>query len=124
MNKVIRDGMVAVLYSPGYGAGWYSWNTKFSECLFHPDIVALVEKKNEIEETLTYTELRRYENKDIKAIVKQIEDKAKELWGEEFYAGGARDLSIEWVREGTVFKIKEYDGSESLKFGDSDWAQA
>jgi hypothetical protein len=26
MEKVIRDGKVAVLYSPGYGAGWYSWN--------------------------------------------------------------------------------------------------
>ena len=26
MEKVIRDGKVAVLYSPGYGAGWsYSW---------------------------------------------------------------------------------------------------
>ena len=22
MEKVIRDGKVAVLYSPGYGAGW------------------------------------------------------------------------------------------------------
>ena len=26
MQKVIRDGKVAVLYSPGYGAGWYTWS--------------------------------------------------------------------------------------------------
>jgi hypothetical protein len=26
MNKLIRDGMVAVLYSPDYGSGWYTWN--------------------------------------------------------------------------------------------------
>jgi hypothetical protein len=26
MDKVIRDGKVAVLYSPGYGAGWFSWH--------------------------------------------------------------------------------------------------
>ena len=25
MEKVIRDGKVAVLYSPGYGAGWSTW---------------------------------------------------------------------------------------------------
>ena len=28
MEKVIRNGQVAVLYSPGFGAGWYSWNEK------------------------------------------------------------------------------------------------
>ena len=33
MNKVIRDGKVAVLYSPGYGAGWYSWNWNHPECV-------------------------------------------------------------------------------------------
>lgn len=29
MDKVIRDGMVAVIYSPGYGAGWSSWNRDY-----------------------------------------------------------------------------------------------
>ena len=23
------DGNVAVLYSPGFGAGWYTWNTDY-----------------------------------------------------------------------------------------------
>jgi len=26
MTKYIRDGKVAVLYSPGFGAGWSTWN--------------------------------------------------------------------------------------------------
>ena len=26
MDKVIRDGKVAVLYSPGFGAGWSTWS--------------------------------------------------------------------------------------------------
>ena len=26
MTKCIRDGKVAILYSPGYGAGWSTWN--------------------------------------------------------------------------------------------------
>ena len=25
MNKVIRDGKVAVVVSPGFGAGWSTW---------------------------------------------------------------------------------------------------
>ncbi len=44
MEKVIRNGMVAVLVSPGYGAGWYSWNDH-KELLFHPKIVEMVEKR-------------------------------------------------------------------------------
>ena len=26
MKKVIENGQVAVIYSPGFGAGWYTWN--------------------------------------------------------------------------------------------------
>jgi len=54
MDKIIRDGKVAVLYSPGYGAGWYSWNTDCKECVFNPEIVKLVEaeEKEKITEEL------------------------------------------------------------------------
>ena len=52
MEKVIRNGLVAVLYSPGYGAGWFSWNPGHQELLFHPKLVEMVEQKrnNEIDE--------------------------------------------------------------------------
>jgi hypothetical protein len=43
MDKVIRDGQVAVLYSPGFGAGWYSWNREMPELLFEPNLVAMIE---------------------------------------------------------------------------------
>ena len=45
MEKVIRNGDVAILISEGYGAGWYSWY-KHKELLFHPKLVELVESKN------------------------------------------------------------------------------
>jgi hypothetical protein len=45
MNKLIRDGLVAVLYSPGFGAGWYSWNSEHPEILFDPALVELVEQE-------------------------------------------------------------------------------
>ena len=43
MEKVIRDGKVAVLYSPGYGAGWYSWHD-IEDLLYDPAVVEMVEK--------------------------------------------------------------------------------
>lgn len=44
MEKVINNGEVAVLYSPGYGAGWYTWGAPL-ELVFHPKIVEMVFSK-------------------------------------------------------------------------------
>ena len=95
MEKVIRNGKVAVLVSGGFGAGWYSWNSSHKELLFHPKLVALVEagKQSEINE----------------------EWLEKELGLSNIYCGGTRDLDIHWLDEGTAFEIEEYDGSESLR---------
>jgi hypothetical protein len=30
------------------------------------------------------------------------------------YVGGLKDLSILWLPEGTVFRVDEYDGNESI----------
>lgn len=100
MEKVIRDGKVAVLYSPGFGAGWFSWNSDCPQCLFHPKIVEWVEggKRDELSDL-------------------------EKLFGTGyFYAGGASDLEIEWLPIGTPFKIDEYDGCESVVVsGQVDW---
>lgn len=114
MEKYIKDNKVAVLYSPGYGAGWYTWSHKI-ECVFHPEIAKLVEIKIEMEEGDIDVP-----QKEIDTIIKQIEDKAQELFGENFYTGGARDLTIEWLDPGRVFIIHEYDGSESIRFFEDD----
>ena len=51
MEKVKRNGMVAVLYSPDYGAGWFTWNSDVEECIFHPEIVKMVEENRQAEIT-------------------------------------------------------------------------
>lgn len=85
MKKVIRDGKVAVLYSPGYGAGWYSWSS-VEQCLFSPEIVELVEQGRQGEITDQYCE---------------------KLFGvDSFYTGGARTLKIQWLPVGTRFQNK------------------
>ena len=112
MNKVIRDGKVAVLYSPGYGAGWFSWNTWCKECLFSPEIVAMVEAGINWEKDW-----------------KKVEKKAKELFnkdGKEFevYDNAVRDLKIAWIDEGAVFQIHENEGYERIKISYDDWIVA
>lgn len=91
MQKVIRDGKVAVLYSPGYGAGWYTWSVPI-EGLFHPELVEAVERK---------------------ASSTEIKEIAERLFGDNYYSG-ADQLRIEWIPVGTQFRIEEYDGNESI----------
>ena len=98
MEKVIRDGKVAVLYSPDYGAGWYSWHNQ-AELLYDPNIVHWLES-NEREKITAYLELKY----------------------PDLYSGGLDSLQIEWVPEGTVFRIHEYDGNESIEIKEElDW---
>ena len=105
MNKVIRDGKVAVLVSPGYGAGWSTWATAHGGedgedvtgfMLFDPLLVDMVECKESAETIETY-------------VTSMYPD---------VYCGGADDLSIQWLPVGTAFRIHEYDGSESVEIRD------
>jgi hypothetical protein len=101
-NKVVRDGKVAVLYSPDYGAGWYSWNTSNPEILFDPAIVNFVEHK-------------RWEELQVYVTLKYPD----------LYTGGMRDLQIEWVPDGAQFIVQEYDGNEHIELRDNiDWITA
>lgn len=96
MDRIIKDGHVAVLFSPGFGAGWYTWNTQYPQLLFDPVVVAhLLSEETGHKREL---ELERY-----------LENKYPEI-----YTGGLRDLRIYWVPEGTMFRIHEYDGSETV----------
>jgi len=90
MNKVIRDGKVGVLVSPGFGAGFSTWGYP-TEAIFDPTLIELVENEKWVE-AIDYCESK---------------------W-EDGYSGGIQDLVVEWVPEGTEFFIEEYDGSETL----------
>jgi hypothetical protein len=99
MEKVIRDNQVAVLYSPGFGAGWSTWNTENESMLYHPMIVDIV--------------LSNEDDWQVKA-----EALASLIWPDA-YLGGLQDLAVKWIPIGTLFKINEYDGSESIEYKES-----
>ena len=58
----------------------------------------------------------------------EIEDVARSKWAQDndyFYPGGADGLRIEWLQEGTRFRIDEYDGSENIVTEhDQEWLTA
>ena len=41
-EKVVRDGKMAVLVSPGFGAGWSTWADNKEDAVFAPEVVAWV----------------------------------------------------------------------------------
>ena len=102
INKLVENGKVAVLYSPGFGAGWSTWNRGVLEILFDPAIVKFVETE-QLAELTTYVTLK-YPG---------------------LYTGGMNDLAVAWLSVGTEFRIKEYDGAESIEIkGEVDWITA
>ena len=93
MDKVVRDGKVAVLYSPGYGAGWSTWNDCPVSMVFDPKTVEWVENGKVGECPYKHIRYR--------------------------YPDGDYQLEIAWLPIGTVFEIEEYDGSENVRIIDN-----
>lgn len=95
MGKLIRDNKVAVLVSPGFGAGWSTWNDG-DDLVFNERIALAV--LGESDETPLQAAKAEYPDA---------------------YHGGVENLCVEWLEVGTAFQINEYDGSESLEIADS-----
>lgn len=92
MNKLIKGGKVAVVISPGYGAGWSTWNEKCAEfLLFDADIAQALLDGNK-------TQAMR----------------AAKAAHPDIYCGGVDTLEVVWVAQGVKFTINEYDGHESI----------
>jgi len=104
MPKLIRDGKVAVLYSPRHGAGWYTWHG-VEELIYDPVLVEKVEA------------YRAIENPTPEHVFDFNQD-AERYCDERYknkYFGGAEDLQIMWLPVGTRFRITEYDGYEDVE---------
>lgn len=100
MEKFIRDGEVAVLISPGFGAGWYTANPEYPSILWDPTLAQMVLEGRHFTDLTQYVETR-YPG---------------------VYRGGLINLMVWWVPEGTRFRVAEYDGSETVVlYDDEDW---
>lgn len=87
VKKVVRNGKVAVIVSPGYGAGWSTWHSDPESAMFDPKVVEWIENG--------------------KQGIPDIGDA---------FPGGLPEAQIVWISEGTNFRIEEYDGSEWIEY--------
>ena len=92
MNKVIKEGKVAVLISRGFGSGFHSYGAP-DEAIFDPKLVELVESR------------------DFDGAEEYVMNSYPDV-----YTCGVRDLVVMWIDEGEDFIINEYDGSETIQF--------
>jgi hypothetical protein len=99
IEKKIKDGMVAVLYSPGHGAGWTTWNdAEMKEFLFFDKtLVEMAEREADVEEVDAYL-MEKFGNDNI-------------------YTGGW-PCQVEWMKVGTMFIVDEHDGWELVVLKD------
>lgn len=105
MEAGTRNGLRKVLYSPGYGAGWQTWNTDYTEdFLFDEELIAAVERGDDLgREEEPGTPLAEF----VTRLIAKYGEDAKHA-----YLGGARDLQVAEV-DGP-FRVDEYDGNESI----------
>ena len=88
-----EEGQVAVLISPGFGAGWSTWASDSAEAMIFDSRLVDYVLTNGTEGLANY---------------------AMDL-GYDSYMGGAKDVEVIWLDAGTRFVIEEYDGSESIR---------
>ena len=109
-----EDGTkIAILVSPGFGAGWSTWNDR-----------NLAYDRRVIKWWLTYKdhdaymkELDKFKDNPVKEATEQL----FRSWGyDHVYFGGVNDIShLTWVDCERPFRITEYDGAESVEFLDT-----
>ena len=115
-----------ILYSPGFGAGWISWARDDEIEKFMSDfepIIVFLEGGGSFEgypTTLEWDDCYDDDDNPIKSpdtsilhpILKEFADQCWIRFKDIPYLGGARDLQVANVTG--LFRIEEYDGSESI----------
>jgi len=110
------EKLTAILYSPGYGAGWGTWNNL--EVAYNDQLIEwLVNNIDELKDEMNAAGANdridiseRFDRDDFENFVETLYPQS--------YYGGLRDLTIYFVPTGSRILIEEYDGSESIEFLD------
>ena len=91
-----------VLISPGYGAGWSTW-----------------------EGAGLATDVRLIDAFERGISALEMQELCADLGYGDVYMGGFKNLKVVEIPAGELFQIREYDGYESIEvFDESDWIRA
>ena len=113
VKKIIRDGKVGVIISRGYGIGWASDELYYGlhqpenvdvtlglSMVFCPELIEMIEQADKEGKRITE---------------QQLEEFVSKKWpDEQICCLGADGLTVVWIDQGTLFRIAEYDGAESV----------
>lgn len=91
-----------VLISPGYGAGWSTWNDP--RMAFDKRLIEAFE--------------RGISEEDMQRLCVKCD--YLDAYDGPPYMGGFKQLKVVDIPSGTLFQIKEYDGSEYIEYFDED----
>lgn len=104
--------MRKILYSPGYGAGWSSWNSGdvSKYMLTYQPIIEFLENGGKFKDE----DCNAFKEHNYHPLIKQLIKECKEKFGVNYVCiSGARDLKVAIVY-GSV-RIKDRDGYESYE---------
>jgi hypothetical protein len=114
-----------VLYSPGFGAGWASWNSECGKALAEDsELIKLVEAGKHTGRTPD----TRWRENDYHECSPEFFARAMQLWraggqtdhDSAPYFGGVNGLKV--CEVDGPYRIVEYDGSESIEIADrTEW---
>lgn len=111
--------MKKILYSPGWGAGWSTWNSGevATFMLTYQPIIDFIETGGKF----TKDEVGGFGNKPLHPLLQKLQEECKEKFGETYVCVlGARDLEVESVSG--PFRVTEYDGNEGIEYrNEVDW---
>lgn len=120
VEKLVSNDRVAVLFSPGWGAGWSTWCNEDSNrkrMMFDPAMAKCI---------VRYTARIKVSASDTfyAEMHEELERIAEERYPGE-YLGGLEALRIAWIPRGVQFRINEFDGNEQVEVNeDSLWEVA
>ena len=113
-ENVKGEKLTIILYSPGFGAGWGTWNDlaiAYDERL----IEWLINNVDDSEFKYAMPYVSADDTIEISEFFDHdaFEEFVKALYPDT-YCGGLRDLTVYFAPTGTKILIEEYDGSESI----------
>lgn len=111
--------LVAVITSPGFGAGWSTWN--LPSLAFDSRLVSWL--LNNTAEDYELSTIKEWDRIDVAIPEEKLEDfttYCEQFYGRSIYYGGVRNLQITFIEQGTAIRITEYDGNEGIELLDLD----
>ena len=107
-DRLVLNGQVAILLTTRHGGGWSTWNWDNGwalDMMFDPQIADIVAAGQE----------------DWPAQAEVV----AQIKYPDAYLGGIKNLQVQWIPQGTDFRITEYDGLETIEIRDRlDWITA